>query len=154
MLSTTATPLWATVPKSSATCKISKLALLMYVSVALHMLPLLVACPAHRRLQTQSIVNAFAKLNMKTVVSEANEQHLQDWPEILAKSTPPITNPPINPTMPPEELSKHGASFDGSKLRQLTGWKPKAPKLTQDAVKEVLDQWRAEEGVWPNAPQK
>jgi hypothetical protein len=46
---------------------------------------------------TNTIINQFAKLNMETVVEEANSHHLENWPLLLEKSNPPILNPVLTP---------------------------------------------------------
>jgi hypothetical protein len=80
-------------------------------------------------------------------------QHLEPWSEMLEKSNPTISNPPVNPFIPIELLSNEPRRLDGSKIERVVGWKPKAaPELTDELVKQTVELFKAEEGIWPNAP--
>lgn len=99
------------------------------------------------------IINQFAKLHMIDVIEDVNAKHFEPWPEMLSKSTPPISYTPFTPTLPESLLSKHYISFDGSKIRRVLNWKPKFAKMDVEHVQEQVDKFK-QEGIWPNAPPK
>ncbi|GAA5982380.1 hypothetical protein JCM11641_006964 [Rhodosporidiobolus odoratus] len=101
-----------------------------------------------------SIISSFAKLNMKDVVEDVNDKHLEGWSALLQASNPPMsTTVPISPAVPLDLLAPNPISFDNSALKQLTGWAPQH-KLSKEVVKDTIEKFR-KEGLWPNAaPQK
>jgi hypothetical protein len=48
-------------------------------------------------------------------------------------------------------MAKHSIALDGSKIKRVTGWQLKHPRLTQEVVKAIHQSWQEEEGVWPMA---
>jgi hypothetical protein len=71
---------------------------------------------------------------------------------MLEKSNPTISNPPVTPFVPIELISSEPRRLDGSKMARVVGWKPKAaPELTEELVKEMVELFKAEGGIWPNA---
>jgi hypothetical protein len=64
---------------------------------------------------TNTLLNQFAKLNMETVVEEANEHHLEKWPLMLEKSVPQITTPVLTPQIVSTSVSFAFRCFKGSK---------------------------------------
>ena len=98
-----------------------------------------------------AITNALARMNMGEVEELADERHAEPFLAMCAGSTPPIANSPFSHTLPPPILRKNRCHMDTSKIRNLTGWKPKYGKITVDEVKKVIDGFK-KDGVWPNAP--
>ncbi|KAG0142696.1 hypothetical protein CROQUDRAFT_673380 [Cronartium quercuum f. sp. fusiforme G11] len=97
------------------------------------------------------VINQFAKLNMIDVIDDVNEKHFAPWPEMLSRSSPPIVNTPFTPTLPVALLSKHHIALDGTKVRQVIGWKPTFSSMTVEAIQDQIQKFK-DEGVWPNAP--
>lgn len=116
-------------------------------------------------------------MNMSEVVEAADERHTevrqfnttaarfqaadtlllfvwtQPWLEMLSASKPPIINTPLSPVLPASILRKNRCHLDGSKIRQVTGWKPAHPKITVDEVKKCIETWK-KDGIWPNVKPK
>ncbi|OAV86191.1 hypothetical protein PTTG_30034 [Puccinia triticina 1-1 BBBD Race 1] len=95
----------------------------------------------------------FAKLNMIDVIEDVNEKHCEPWPEMLSKSNPPITNTPFTPNLPWALLTKNHIAFDGSKIKEVVGFKVKFPGMTEEVIREQVQKFILD-GVWPNAPPK
>lgn len=89
--------------------------------------------------------------NMREVVEIANEMHVGPWYEMLSRSTPPIQNTPLSPTLPDLILRKNRCHLDPAKMTRITGWKPKFPRVTADEVKRTMDTF-IQDGVWPVVP--
>jgi hypothetical protein len=87
---------------------------------------------------------------MTEVFEIAEEKHSEPWLEMLSKSKPPISNTPFSPSLPPSILRKNRCHLDNTKLKTMTGWKPKYPKVTADEVKKTLKTF-VDDGIWPNA---
>ncbi|GAA5872671.1 hypothetical protein JCM8547_003726 [Rhodosporidiobolus lusitaniae] len=101
-----------------------------------------------------SIISSFAKMNMKDVVEDVNEKHLEGWSDLIVSCDPPISSTsPISPSVPQDLLAPNPISFDNSALKALTGWTPKH-RLSKEVLKETIEGFRKEK-LWPNAtPQK
>ncbi|KAI7944352.1 hypothetical protein MJO28_011880 [Puccinia striiformis f. sp. tritici] len=99
------------------------------------------------------VICQFAKLNMIDVIEDVNEKHCEPWPEMLSKSSPPITNTPFMPNLPKSLLTKNHIAFDGTKMKEVIGFKLKFPSMTEEVIRDQVDKFIAD-GVWPNAPPK
>jgi len=99
-----------------------------------------------------TILSQFAKLNLDSVLEEANEHHLEPFSEMLDRSTPPITSTPLTPQMPIDQLSNNHVALDGTKLETVVGWKPRYPKFEPRLIQEALTLWKCEVETWPNPP--
>ncbi|CAH7675173.1 hypothetical protein BY996DRAFT_6430639 [Phakopsora pachyrhizi] len=97
------------------------------------------------------LINQFAKLHIMDVVEDVNEKHFEPWPEMLAKSNPPVTNTPFSPTLPEALLSKNHLAFENSKVKEtLRGvWSLEYPRINGEIVRDQIQRFK-DEGVWPN----
>ncbi|ORX43849.1 NAD(P)-binding protein [Hesseltinella vesiculosa] len=93
-----------------------------------------------------SIVSTFAKLNLKSVVEDVNEKHLEPWANILKESG--VQYSPLSPYLDPELLYNNALSVDGSAIERDTGFTYSVPKLTKDRLQEVIDNFK-ELNLWP-----
>ena len=82
-----------------------------------------------------------------------NAQHCEPWPEMLSKSNPPITNTPFTPNLSRALLTKNHIAFDGSKIKEVVGFKVKFLGMTEEVIQEQVHKFILD-GVWPNAPPK
>jgi nucleoside-diphosphate-sugar epimerase len=85
-----------------------------------------------------SIMSTLAKMNMKSLVDEANEDHIQPWGQLIAESG--IDRTPLSPILERELLLKNPLSIDGSKITKL-GFGYSVPELTQPLVLDSLRYW-------------
>ncbi|KAM0754794.1 hypothetical protein T439DRAFT_321839 [Meredithblackwellia eburnea MCA 4105] len=100
-----------------------------------------------------TLISQFAKMNMKDVIEDVNEKHLEGWSALLTNSKPAIsTTVPISPHTAADTLQPYPIQFSSEKLKKLTGWKP-THKLTPEIVRETVEGFR-NEGNWPNATPK
>lgn len=99
------------------------------------------------------VVCQFAKLNMIDVIEDVNAKHFEPWPEMLSKSTPPITSTPFTPTLPKSLLTKNHIAYDGSKIKKVLKFELKFPIMNEEVIRDQVDKFKAD-GVWPNAPPK
>lgn len=83
-----------------------------------------------------------------TVVEETNEDHMGTWTEMILNSTPPIPDTPISPYIDHYGLSKRVVGFKNDKLKNIVGFKFKHPDFNEDAIRTVVDTWKAEK-LWP-----
>ncbi|MBW0498653.1 hypothetical protein O181_038368 [Austropuccinia psidii MF-1] len=97
------------------------------------------------------VICRFAKMNMIDVIEDVNEKHLEPWPEMLARSQPPITNTPFTPSLSIALLSKYHIALDGTKLKTVLNWTPKYPKMNEDVIRDQIEKFKAER-IWPTAP--
>ncbi|KAI9258415.1 hypothetical protein EDC94DRAFT_613717 [Helicostylum pulchrum] len=93
-----------------------------------------------------TVVSAFAKLNLDSVMDSVNEKHLGPWAEIIRKNG--ITATPLSPYLDVELLDNHSLSVDGSKIERETGFKYNVPVVTKEKLIEIIDQFK-EIDVWP-----
>jgi len=93
-----------------------------------------------------ALTNALAKSNMREVVEVANEMHVGPWYEMLSAAG--ISNTPLSPSLPDIILRKSRCHLDSTKMHELTGWKPKYPRVTAEEVKRTMDSF-IKDGVWP-----
>ncbi|KII88949.1 hypothetical protein PLICRDRAFT_53446 [Plicaturopsis crispa FD-325 SS-3] len=93
--------------------------------------------------------DVLAKFKMDDVVEEINEAHVGAWTQMITTSDPPIPNTPLSAYMDTYTLSKHMVALSNTKIKEVIGYKLKYPELSHDALKEMVDKWKAE-GSWPN----
>ncbi|KAH8814986.1 hypothetical protein F5884DRAFT_159124 [Xylogone sp. PMI_703] len=95
------------------------------------------------------LISTFARLNMDSVVDDINDDVLGPWADLLEEAG--ITRPgPITPFMEKELLKDTDLSMDGSRLKQVLGFKYEKPKLTKELLQEVIDSY-IRIGWWPAA---
>ncbi|KAG1759680.1 hypothetical protein EDD22DRAFT_905033 [Suillus occidentalis] len=92
--------------------------------------------------------NALAKLKLDDVVEEINEHHVGTWTEMLQTSNPPIVQTPLDAYMDHWALSRRKLSYNNNKIKKVIGYKLIRPQFTHEALREVVDKWKAE-GSWP-----
>ena len=85
-----------------------------------------------------TIISNFAKLNLQSVTEDVNEKHLQPWSEMCKKAG--IENTPLTPYLDQELLYNNSLRLDGSKI-ETTGFVYEHPKVTEELLKEVLDEF-------------
>ncbi|GLB35141.1 putative NAD dependent epimerase dehydratase [Lyophyllum shimeji] len=96
------------------------------------------------------VENTVLKL-MDDHVEEINEHHVSGWTEMITTSNPPIPNTPLSAYMDKFALSKHVVAFNNTKIKEVIGYKLKRSHFDHEAIKEVVDKWKAE-GSWPILP--
>lgn len=85
-----------------------------------------------------TIISNFAKLNLQSVTEDVNDKHLQPWSDLCRKSN--VQNSPLTPYLDQELLYNNSLSVDGSKIEE-TGFQYDYPKITEELIKEVLQQF-------------
>ena len=86
-----------------------------------------------------SVVSQFAKFNLDSVVDDVNEEILQPWADMIKrKGLDEGQGSPLTPFMEKELLKDHSLCLDGVKAREVLGWRPERPRLTEESVKEIL----------------
>ena len=96
-----------------------------------------------------TLVSAFARFNLDSVVDDVNEEVLQPWADLLAEKG--ITRPgPIGPFMEKELLRDCDLCLNAAKARRVLGWKPEKGReeISVEGVKAVVESWRGR-GWWP-----
>ena len=68
-----------------------------------------------------TLVNAYAKLNLEHVVDEVNDDTLDDWADLQEAAG--ITEGPLSPFMEKELLRDADLSLDGSRFESVVGFK-------------------------------
>ncbi|RXW24887.1 hypothetical protein EST38_g929 [Candolleomyces aberdarensis] len=87
-------------------------------------------------------------LKLMDDMEDINEHHVSGWTEMLQNSEPPITNTPLTGYMDKYALDKHVVAFPNTKIKEVLGYQLKYPKFSHEAIKEIVDKWKAE-GSWP-----
>lgn len=95
-------------------------------------------------------LSALAKLSLNDVASEANEQHSKTWMQLLQEADPPIGWTPLTAYMEPHLFGKRAVAFSASKIKTTLGYTLRRPKVTQEAIQEVLDSYKTD-GIWPSS---
>jgi hypothetical protein len=107
---------------------------------------------------------------------DINELHMEQWGQIIQKSTPPVVDTPLSPYMELNILEEHGFAMDGGKLKrvrcsyslplvlliatplgqclwircQVLNFQHRYPQLNEEAVREFIN-WCRQEGIWPES---
>ncbi|CCA73718.1 hypothetical protein PIIN_07673 [Serendipita indica DSM 11827] len=87
-----------------------------------------------------------AKLQKFT--EDVNDVHVGAWDAMVREATPRIKETPISPYTEAHQVEEHGCSLDGSKIRDVLGFKPTRGKFDEQAVRLYVE-WCRAEGVWP-----
>ena len=82
------------------------------------------------------LISNFARLNLSSIVDEANDKHMKPWNELCARNN--IRATPLDPYMDKELLSSNHLYIDGTGISTKTGFKYKYDKISIDLIKEVL----------------
>ena len=94
-----------------------------------------------------SLISAFAKFNLESVVDDVNEEVLQPWADLLAAKG--ITRAgPIGPFMEKELLKDCDLCLDKGKAERVLGWRCEVEKLSEDGVRGVVESYKRM-GWWP-----
>ena len=96
-----------------------------------------------------TLVSAFAKLNLDHVVDEVNDEVLQPWADLLREHG--ITRPgPIGPFMEKELLRDCHLCLNNTKAKRTLGWAPGQgrEKLSKEAIEGVVRSYKRM-GWWP-----
>lgn len=92
------------------------------------------------------LMSNMARMNMKSLVEDANDNHMQPWSELCKAKQ--ITNTPLSPFIDQELLYNNPLSVDGSAIESLQGFKYDVPEITVDMVKESI-QYYADLNLFP-----
>ena len=82
------------------------------------------------------LISNFARLNLSSIVDEANDKHMKPWNELCARNN--IRATPLDPYMDKELLSSNHLYIDGTGISTKTGFKYKYDKISIDLIKEVV----------------
>ncbi|KAF9310301.1 hypothetical protein BG000_008408 [Podila horticola] len=93
-----------------------------------------------------TIISNFARLNMKAATEDINETHLEPWSDLLKEAN--IKTSPLTPYLDQELCSNNAVSLDGTKICTTTGFTYEYPKLTEQSLREIIDDFK-ELGIWP-----
>lgn len=84
-----------------------------------------------------TLVSQFAKMNLGSAVDEENDELLQPWGDLLNKGG--ITRPgPITPYLEGETVKDCDFCLDGSRFKDITGFKYEVPKMTEKELREII----------------
>lgn len=95
---------------------------------------------------THAAINAWAKLNLKSVVDEANEKHTEAVAEIYPNQDPPIIYTPHSCYLGIQDVAHKAEALDPTKAEKILGWKAKE-KFDENTVKEVIKSFK-DVGAW------
>ena len=88
------------------------------------------------------LISNFARLNLASVVEEANDKHMQPWTELCSAHN--IRSTPLDPYMDKELLSSNHLYMDGSAIEVATGFAYKHEQVTLELIKEQVQYAMAE----------
>ena len=74
------------------------------------------------------LISNFARLNLSSIVDEANDKHMKPWNELCARNE--IRATPLDPYMDKELLSSNHLYIDGTAITTKTGFQYKYEKVT------------------------
>ncbi|XP_050432252.1 uncharacterized protein LOC126840503 isoform X2 [Adelges cooleyi] len=84
-----------------------------------------------------TIFSTLCQNALDSIVSEANDKHSVPWAEACLKSG--VNNTPLSPFVQKDHLTGYRVNMDGSKLISNTNFVVKHSKITEDLLKEVVD---------------
>jgi len=88
-----------------------------------------------------SILSNLAKLNMDSVVEDANDKHLKPWSDLIKAHS--IVNTPLTPYLDKEILYNNPLAIDGSAI-EATGFVYEYPKVTEELLREQINYYIAQ----------
>lgn len=88
------------------------------------------------------------QFRLEDSVEDINEEHVGAWTQMITTSNPPVPNTPLSAYLDLYLLSKHQFGLSNKKIRDILGFTPKVPGITETAIKELIQKWK-EEGTWP-----
>ena len=92
-----------------------------------------------------TIISNAAKLNLKMVTEQANDEHLKPWSDLCKEAG--ILNTPLTPYLDMELLYNNALSVDGSAIEK-TGFKYSHPEVTKDLLNEEI-QYFVSQNLFP-----
>ncbi|EJD53258.1 hypothetical protein AURDEDRAFT_110950 [Auricularia subglabra TFB-10046 SS5] len=96
------------------------------------------------------LIGTLAKLSLNDVASQANEAHSSTWMQIISESDPPVGWTPLTAYLDPHLFGKRAISYNGSKIKNVVGYQLRRPKITREAIQEVLNSYKSD-GIWPSS---
>lgn len=95
---------------------------------------------------TNPLINAWARLNLTSVVDDANDKHAEAMLEIAAQQNPPLTYTPLTCYLGVEDLAPRAVALDSSKAQKVLGWTPQE-HFDEESVRELIESFR-KAGAW------
>ncbi|PWN44183.1 hypothetical protein IE81DRAFT_321582 [Ceraceosorus guamensis] len=89
-------------------------------------------------------INAWAKLNLSSVVDEMNEKHSEMVAKIMAQTE--ITSTPFTLFLDTEAVAQRTIALETTKIKNVIGWKP-ARRLDDSGFEEMISSFQ-DAGVW------
>lgn len=84
----------------------------------------------------------WARLNLGSVLDDANEEHMEKAAEMISNSKIPLPNTPFSAFLDIDVLSNRATKMDNSRIKRVLGWKPRyAP--TVELFQQMLKDFRA-----------
>lgn len=99
------------------------------------------------------LTQAFLNFNMKEMVEDVNEMHMEAWTKLITTADPPIPNTPLTAYIDPHLLAKFSVAYTGGKIKEVIGYKLLHPRFTKEEVITIIEGFKRE-GTWPNLPKK
>lgn len=84
---------------------------------------------------TNAFVNAWARLNLASVVNEINEKHSEAIVEIMEKSGLPPS--PLSGWLDLEMVANRSVAFDNAKIKSIIGWQPHV-RIDKEHLDDIL----------------
>ncbi|KAI9745117.1 MAG: hypothetical protein M1818_001395 [Claussenomyces sp. TS43310] len=95
-----------------------------------------------------TLISAFARLNLDSVIDDINDETLQPWADLLEDAN--ITRPgPITPFAEREFLWDMDLSLDGSRFEKVVGFTHQYPKLTKEELEKMIESYKRM-NWWPS----
>ena len=96
-----------------------------------------------------TLINAFAKFNLDSVVDDVNEDVLQPWADLLTKKGV-VRQGPISPFLEKELLKDCDLCLDGRRAKQVLGWRigEGRESLNEEGLRAIVESYERI-GWWP-----
>jgi len=88
-----------------------------------------------------SIISAFAKLHLDSVVDDVNDETLDPWADLQNKAGITMSTP-LSPYMEKELLKDNDLSMDGSAFERDAGFTYNHPRLTKQEIENIIESYR------------